>query len=186
MTEKLLDLFRQRSPREKVMLCAAGLIIAFMVLYPLIVEPVQEAFARQSEQLQSLSHAYSKAPMVLERYATLQSRRNELEKFYSEINVSEDPLAYLENLLRDVAKAKPGEYTANARQGSSRGDKYITKSFNASFQASSMETLAAFLKALTTGSQPMLLSSISLERRGSGSETLYVQFEVSGFEAISK
>ncbi len=185
MKEKLLDLFRQRTPREKVMLVAAGLILAFMVVYPVVVEPVQEAFARQSEQLRTLSNAYNNTPKVLERYATLQLRRNELEKFYSEINVSEDPLAYLENLLRDVAKAKPGEYTANARQGSSRGDKYITKSFNASFQASSMENVAAFLKALTTGSQPMLLSSINLERRGGG-ETLYVQFEVSGFEAISK
>lgn len=185
MKEKLLDLFRQRTPREKVMLVAAGLILAFMVVYPVVVEPVQEAFARQSEQLRTLSNAYNNTPKVLERYATLQLRRNELEKFYSEINVSEDPLAYLENLLRDVAKAKPGEYTANARQGSSRGDKYITKSFNASFQASSMENVAAFLKALTTGSQPMLLSSIALERRGGG-ETLYVQFEVSGFEAINK
>ncbi len=185
MKEKLLELFKQRTPREKVMLVAAGLILAFMVIYPVLVEPTQEAFARQSEELQSLSNAYSKTPMVLQRYATLQARRNELEKFYSEINVSEDPLAYLENLLRDVAKAKPGEYTANARQGSSRGEKYITKSFNASFQSDSMANVANFLKALTTGSQPMLLSSISLERRGGG-ETLYVQFEVSGFEAINK
>lgn len=185
MKDKLLDLFRQRSTREKVMLVAAGLILSFMVAYPLFVEPIQAAFARQSEELLSLSNAYSKTPTVLQRYSTLQARRNELEKFYSEINVSEDPLAYLENLLRDVAKAKPGEYTANARQGSSRGEKYITKSFNASFQTSSMENVAAFLKALTTGSQPMLLSSISLERRGAG-ETLYVQFEVSGFEAIDK
>ena len=90
MKEKLLDLFRQRTTREKVMLSAAGIILAFMIVYPLAVEPIQEAFARQSEQLQSLSKAYTEAPGVLERYATLQSRRNELEKFYSEINVSED------------------------------------------------------------------------------------------------
>jgi len=185
MKDKILELLRQRTPREKVMLFAAGVILAFMILYPLVVEPVQEAFARQSAELESLSNTFSKAPILLERYETRQARRAELEKFYSQVNVSEDPLAYLENLIREVAKAKPGEYGANPRQGSSRGEKYAMKSFNAFFQTTSMENVAAFLKALTTGSQPMLLSSISLERRGSG-ETLYVQFEVSGFESLAK
>ncbi len=185
MKETLLAILRQRTPREKVMLLAAAAILAVMIAYPYAIEPAQLAFARQSEQLRALEISYAKAPGILERYETLQARRTELEKFYTQVNVSEDPLAYLEKLIRDVAKARPGEYGANPRQGSSRGEKYIMKSFNAFFQSTSMDNVAAFLKALTTGSQPMLLSSISLERRGSG-ESLYVQFEVSGFEAISK
>jgi hypothetical protein len=52
------------------------------------------------------------------------------------------------------------------------------------FQTASMENLAAFLKELTTGAQPMLISQINLDKR-SGAEALSVQLEVSGFEAIS-
>jgi hypothetical protein len=47
-----------------------------------------------------------------------------------------------------------------------------------------MENVAAFLKELTTGTQPMLISQINLDKR-TGAETLSVQLEVSGFEAIS-
>lgn len=182
---KIWQGIEQRTPREKVMMAGAALLVAGLVLYPAFVEPIQAAFARQSSQLEALDKTYELVPAVLDRYQKLQARRSELEKFYSEINVSEDPLAYLEKLIRDVAQAKPGEYGANPREGSSRGEKYSTRSFNAHFQTTSMENLSRFLKALTTGSQPMLLSSISLERRGSG-ESLYVQFEVSAFEANSK
>lgn len=185
MKEKLFQLLAQRTPREKAMLAGAAILLLVAVVYPTLVEPIQAAFARQTSELDSLTKTYDLVPKVLERYQTLQARRAELEKFYSEINVSEDPLAYLEKLIRDVAQAKPGEYGANPREGATRGDRYTTKSFNAHFQTTSMENLSAFLKALTTGSQPMLLSSISLERRGSG-ETLYVQFEVSAFEPNSK
>ncbi len=48
-----------------------------------------------------------------------------------------------------------------------------------------MENLSAFLKELTTGTQPMLLSAITLDKRGAA-DTITVQLEVSGFEALSK
>lgn len=182
---KIAQMLEQRTAREKAMMAGAALLLGGFILYPAVIEPVQEAFARQSSQLDALTKTYELVPAVLDRYQKLQARRSELEKFYSEINVSEDPLAYLEKLIRDVAQAKPGEYGANPREGSSRGEKYTTRSFNANFQTTSMENVSNFLKALTTGSQPMLLSSISLERRGAG-ETLYVQFEVSAFEANAK
>jgi hypothetical protein len=52
------------------------------------------------------------------------------------------------------------------------------------FQSTSLESVAAFLKELTTGPQPMLISQINLDRRAATS-TLNVQLEVSGFESIT-
>lgn len=184
MKEELLAFIQQRTPREKAMGAVAIITLASMMLYPLLVAPVREAFARQSKQLEDLSMTYNVTPAVLTRYAKLLTRRQDLEKFYSGVDLSADPLSYIEKLLRDTAKAS-GPYNVTPREGSTLGERYVAKIFLVNFQTTSMENLSAFLKELTTGTQPMLLSAITLDKRGAA-DTITVQLEVSGFEALSK
>jgi hypothetical protein len=149
----------------------------------MVISPIQEAFQKQSQELHETSLTYSVAPDILSRYSKLLGRRKELEKFYSGVDLSADPYSYLERLLRDTAKAS-GTYNVTPREGVQLGAKYAHKVFLVNFQTTSMENVAAFLKELTTGTQPMLISQINLDKR-TGAETLSVQLEVSGFEAIS-
>ena len=183
MKEHFLKFWSMRNPREKVLLGGLSVFVAFMVIWPAIVQPISQAFARQSQELEEITLTYTAAPDILARYSKLTARRKELEKFYSGVDVSSDPLSYLERLLRDTAKAS-GTYNVTPREGNQLGGKYAHKVFVVNFQSTSLDNVAAFLKELTTGPQPMLISMINLDRRAT-TNTLNVNLEVSGFESIS-
>ncbi len=163
---------------------AASVFICVTVVYPAFVEPIVSAFAAQSTRIESLQNTYSVAPDILERYSKLVARRKEIDSFYSQADLSADPLSYLEGLLKDTAQAA-GSYEVTPRQGIQLGGKYTHKFFVVKFKTASYEHLVAFLKAITTGKQPMLISQINLDKQGAG-DSLGVQLEVSGFEALVK
>jgi hypothetical protein len=148
------------------------------------VAPILGAFSAQSKALSELKNTYAVTPKILERYAVLVSRRKDIDAFYSKADLSTEPLAYLEGLLKDVAKAS-SNYNVTPREGVQLGSKYAHKFFVVNFQTASYENLVAFLSALTSGKQPMLISQINLDQRG-GNEALNVQLEVSGFESLTK
>lgn len=183
MKEQLLKFWSDRSPRERALLGGLAVFFAFMVIWPAVIQPISQAFARQSQELEEITLTYTAAPDILARYAKLTARRKDLEKFYSGVDVSSDPLSYLERLLRDTAKAS-GTYNVTPREGTQLGGKYAHKIFIVNFQSASLENVASFLKELTTGPQPMLISQINLDRRATTS-MLNVQLEVSGFESIA-
>lgn len=183
MQEQLTTFWNARTSRERGLLVFAGGALFILALWPMIISPIQSAFERQSSALREASLTYSVAPDILSRYAKLLGRRKELEQFYSGVDLSADPLSYLERLLRDTAKAS-GTYNVTPREGVQLGGKYDHKVFLVNFQTSSMDNVSSFLKELTTGAQPMLISQINLDKRV-GSESLSVQLEVSGFEAVS-
>jgi type II secretory pathway component PulM len=185
MKERIANFWRQRTQREKVVASLALLLFFITVVYPTFVSPVVSAFASQSERLGDLKRIYATTPEVLEKYAGMVARRKDIDSFYGQADLSADPLSYLEGLLRDTAQAA-GTYNVTPREGVQLGGgKYVHKFFAVNFQTASYENLAAFLKALTTGKQPMLVSQINLEKR-SGADALTVQLEVSGFEPLSK
>jgi type II secretory pathway component PulM len=181
--EKLQKFWSERSSRERALLGGLSIFFIFMVVWPAIVKPISSAFAKQSQELEDITLTYTAAPDILARYSKLTARRKELEKFYSGVDVSSDPLSYLERLLRDTAKAS-GTYNVTPREGTQLGGKYAHKLFMVNFQSTSLDNVAAFLKELTSGPQPMLISQINLDRRATAN-TLNVQLEVSGFESIS-
>jgi hypothetical protein len=184
MSASLSHFWQQRTPREKLISSVAISFISVTLGYPLLVAPVFGAFSAQSRELSELKNTYAVTPKILERYATLVARRKDIDEFYSKADLSAEPLAYLEGLLKDTAKAS-GNYNVTPREGVQLGGKYSHKFFMVNFQTGSYENLVAFLTALTSGKQPMLISQINLDKRG-GSEALNVQLEVSGFESLAK
>ena len=183
MKDQLKKFWLERSPRERVLLGGLSVVAVFMFAWPAVVQPISNKFAGQSQELDDITLTYTAAPDILARYSKLMMRRKELEKFYSGVDVSSDPLSYIERLLRDTAKAS-GTYNVTPREGTQLGGKYAHKLFMVNFQSASLENVAAFLKELTTGPQPMLISQINLDKRATTS-MLNVQLEVSGFETIA-
>jgi hypothetical protein len=181
--EQARTFWNGRSSREKGLLALAGIGLAVFIIWPMMISPIQVAFQNQTKALKEISTTYSVAPDILARYTKLGNRRKELEQFYSGVDLSADPLSYLERLLRDTAKAS-GTYNVTPREGVQLGGKYAHKVFLVNFQTTSMDNLSAFLRELTSGKQPMLISQITLDKRLSA-ESLNVQLEVSGFEAIN-
>lgn len=182
MRERLQQFWQKRTSREKVIGLVAGVFMVITVIYPTFIEPVLAVFSDQSHRIESLKNTYEVTPDILERYSQLVARRRDIDSFYSKADLSSDPLSYLEGLLKDVAQAA-GSYEVIPRQGIELGGKYSHKFFLVKFKTASYENLVAFLKAVTTGKQPMLISQINLDKRGAA-DSLNVQLEVSGFEPI--
>jgi type II secretory pathway component PulM len=185
MRDKLLEFWKQRSSRERVILAAASAVLAFMVIYPAVIAPIQEAFSAQSQRLADIRTTFNVTPDILSRYAALSARKKDVEAFYTQTDLSSNPLSYLESLLKERAKADGTYNVSTPKEAVPLGGKYLHRFFAVNFQTSSYENLTEFLKALTTGKQPMLVSQINLDKR-SGAEMLNVQLEVSGFELLSK
>jgi hypothetical protein len=173
------------TPRELAIGLVALVLLTAMGVYSFVIEPTAAAFERQAAAFKDLSNTASVAPSILGRYAKLAARRKELEQFYEKVDIKANPLSHLERLLRDVANVAPGAYNVSPREGVQLGGKYAHKIFLVKFETTSLGSLTAFLKALTTGQQPMLISQINLEKRPTN-DALNVQLEVSGFEAVSK
>ena len=184
MKEQVHKFWEARNPRERVLLAGLGLFAAFAIVWPAVVQPVVKAFRSQREALEQITLTYAGAPDALKNYARLVARRQELEKFYGGVDLSSDPLSYLEKLITETAKVPSGGYTVSPRDTQEIGKKYRHKIFLVKFPSSSMENVANFLQALTTGPQPMLISQINFDKRTTA-ENLDVTLEVSGFEAIS-
>jgi hypothetical protein len=176
---------KQRTMREKVMGAGAIAVVGSIAVYSFIIAPASEAFARQAVELRELTNTYDVSPDILARYAKLVARRLEIEGFYEKVDLKADPLSYLERLLKDSAQVPAGAYSVTPRDGAPLGEKYAHKIYTVKFETMSLDNLARFLKELTSGAQPMLLSQINMDKRATA-DVLQVQLEVSGFEAISK
>jgi len=179
------SLWSKRTTREKVIFVVALALLSIVFVYPTFIEPVFAAFHEQSDQLARLRKAYEETPKSLERYAKLLSRRKEIDAFYSKADISAEPLGYIEGLLRTTAQAAPGSYNVSPKEGVPLAGKYTHRFVDVSFQTTSYENLVAFLKELTSGKQPMLISRIDLVK-SPGSEILTVKLDVSGFEPVAK
>jgi len=181
----LASLWSKRTGREKAIFVVALLLLLVVFVYPTFVEPVFAAFREQSAQLSRLRKAYEETPNSLERYAKLLSRRKEIDSFYSKADISAEPLGYIEGLLRTIAQVSPGSYNVSPKEGIPLAGKYTHRFVDVSFTTASYENLVAFLKELTSGKQPMLISRIDLSK-SPGSEMLTVKLDVSGFEPVAK
>jgi hypothetical protein len=174
----------QLSMRERILAVVAVLVVITMVTYSMVIAPSIQAFATQRVNLKDLETIYDVAPDILGRYAKLVSRRREIEGFYEKVDLKSDPLSYLERLLKESAQIPAGGYSVTPRDGVQLGERYLHKIYTVKFEIADWKNLLRFLKDLTSGSQPMLLSQINLDKRQT-SDSLNVQLEVSGFAAIS-
>jgi hypothetical protein len=178
------DFIGSRPPRERALI-GVGLVALFVFgIAPAGVSPVVDAFSAQEQAIENLEKTYKITPDILARYAKLVARRKEVESFYDKVDLSANPLSYLEQLLRDQAKASDG-YSVTPRDGAPLGSRYTHKIFSVSFQTVSLEHLSQFLKSVTSGDQPMLVTQIQMDKRTAG-EVLRVQMEVSAFEPVAK
>jgi len=192
MNEKLLAQidsakaqFLRLSMRERLLAAGAVCVIIVMASVSLIISPSIAAFKDQHAKLKELDQIYDVAPSILGRYAKLIARRKEIEGFYDKVDIKTDPLTYLERLLKESAQVPAGGYSVTPRDGAPLGERYAHKIYAVKFDIANLDNLAKFLRELTTGKQPMLLSQINLDKRPTA-DVLNVTLEVSGFEALSK
>lgn len=169
------------SGRERGIVVAGILVLIFIVVHVVVYTPIKERFVQQQRKQAEIHRTIEVIPDMLGRYSLLLGRRREIEQFYEKLDLRKPALSHLEDLLRNVANVPSGSYTVTTRTQPDFAGKYKHESFLVRFDTSSMENLAAFLRNVVQGQQPMLLSQITIERKMSA-DALSVQVEVSSFK----
>lgn len=183
--EKVKSSYNALSKRERVLLVLGVVGVVGIAFYLYGILTVLELFSSQSKRMADVKQALDVTPDMLARYGKLLGRRKEIESFYDKINLKEAPLTHIENLLKTKANATPGSYTVQPRAFPDFAGKYEHTGFIIKFTSSNLDSLVTFLRELTKGQQPMLLTQINIERQIS-SNTLSVTVEVSGFQRSTK
>ena len=181
MTDKYLAPLRKQlrglSFREQSILAlgAAGLIFFLLSqVYGL----VDTALTSQSEIRASLKRDSANAPILIERYLKLKQRHENIESRYKEVNIDEGALSYIENLIKTKAGIGNDPFTIKENEPRAFGGNYQQVLYPIKFNTTNLPGLVEFLREITLGKRPLVLSRLSLTRR-KGANRLEVDMDVS-------
>lgn len=164
--DKVIAWFRALSIRERSIV-VAGAVLILAIGADQLYSPIEEIFAEQAEKLAAFQRNATATPAVVERYARLRSRREQLEKRFKEIEFKEGALSYIENLVRQQPGVAPG---FDIREGSAKsfGKFYQQQPYLVRFQTTNATGLVEFLKSVARGERSLLISKLEIQkpRRG--------------------
>ena len=179
--EALRKRFLGLSARERLLVLAAPLIGILLLLFYMS-GPVATAFRRQSAAISKARMDISTLPAVAKRYLEIKARRAAIESRFRQVEFREGTaLSHLEQLIRDKAQIPAKEF--NIRQGEARdfGRDYQQTPFTVKFSTSNLAALVEFLKELSEGAKPMILSRLDVTRRR-GVNRLDVEMDASAIK----
>lgn len=154
--------FSALTQREKVIIVAAGLVAVCMLSYQ-IYEPIRRTFHEQAEQITTLEGTMKGVGTTLERYVKLKARRDAIEDEYKEVDFKEGALSHIENLVRSKAGISAG-FTIKPNPPKEFGGNYEQTLFSIKFSTTNLEALVDFLKELSHGPRPLVISKIDIQK----------------------
>lgn len=167
--------FATLSSRERVLVAICGVAVLVSALY-LIYAPIEESFAAQERELNDATLKLQNVAAALTRYQKLRARREEVEREFREVEISEGALSYLEELVK--TKAGVLNPQINPRDIRDFGSQYEQAPFQIRFPIVDLTRLVQFLETLVKGPKPFILASLDIKRRPAG-DSLDVELEVS-------
>ncbi len=158
----LYSKFQALTQREKVIIVVAATVSVFMLSYQ-IYEPIRRLCREQTEQMVALESSMKTVAPGIERYVKLRARRDSIEEEYREVEFKEGALSHLENLVRNKAGITAG-FTIKDNPPKEFGGNYEQTLFNIKFTTTNLETLVEFLKELTYGAKPLVVSKVDIQK----------------------
>jgi type II secretory pathway component PulM len=167
--------FSKLSARERVLVAICGFAVLASALY-LVYAAIEESFANQERELNDTTLKLQNVAAALTRYQKLRARREEVERAFREVEISEGALSYLEELVK--TKAGVLNPQINPRDIRDFGSQYEQAPFQIRFPIVDLARLVQFLETLVKGPKPFILASLDIKRRPAG-DSLDVELEVS-------
>ena len=160
--QSALTKFKALTQREKIIIIVAVCAAVFMGLYQ-IYEPIRESFKAQTAKLVTLDENMRGVGVSIERYMKLKARRDKIEAEYKGIEFKEGALSHLETMLRSKSGITNG-FQIKDNQPKEFAGNYEQTPFNIKFTTVSLDSLIDFLKELTHGPRPLIVSKIDLQK----------------------
>ncbi len=175
--KRLKELTDKMSMREWILIALASLVIVCIALIE-IYGAVASYFEDQSVRLTQLETRLGSTNSHLQKYLDLKARRDAIESRYREVEIQEGALSHLENLIKTKAGIAQGLFTIRDSPASPFGGNYEQLPFMVKFNTTNLQALVDFLREVTEGPKPLVLSRLDLNRRR-GSDRLDVEVALS-------
>ena len=165
----LKEQYSKLSP-EKQKLSLAVLIGIPIVIAFSIYSPIIEAFSSQSIELEEIQKKVTSViPVELKNHFRLKNLRSDIEKEYKQIELHEGTLSYLEKLVKDQIGVNQDYFSIDDNQPPQPfGSIFERTPFTIRFKTSNLEKMTSFLKELSYGKQPFLITKLDMTKTYSG------------------
>lgn len=171
----LMGQYTRLSARERIILAALGLFVGGMIAWSGY-EQASDIVADQSTRLEKAHETLDSTAGSLERYVKLKARRDMIEREYRGVEIKEGVYAHLENLIRTKLGLSSG-FTIKDSPPKNMGGNFDQTTFTVKFTTPTLQPLVDFLKEVTHGQRPLLLSSLDAVKSRRG-DVLEVTIEV--------
>lgn len=184
MKEKLQELWKQirgysdkMSTREWGLISVAGAAIVIVLALEAYGQ-IAAYFNEQALRLNQVEARLGETTNSLQKYLDLKARRDAIESRYREVAVQDDAVSHLENLIKTKAGIQQGLFTIRDSPANPFGGNYEQLPFSVKFNTTNLQALVDFLREVTEGPKPLVLSRLDLNRRR-GSDRLDVEISLS-------
>ena len=161
LQQRATTYYRGLSGREQQILVACGAIIV-VALVSWGWGAATEAFDDQYRRIAQVEQQLSKLASEVDQYSKWKGRKDAIEKRFRQVEIKEGVASYLETLLRTKAEVSKG-FSIKDLGASEFGKDFQQESYSVTFSTSNLAALVAFLKELTFGERPVVLSRLDLE-----------------------
>lgn len=155
-----------------------GASLLFVLIAIEIVSQIDAFFDEQTLRLTQVEERLGQTTNSLQKYLDLRARRDQIESNYREVAVQEDVLSHLENLIKNKAGIQQGLFTIRDSPPNPFGGNYEQLPMSVKFTTTNLQALVDFLREVSEGPKPLILSRLDLNRRR-GADRLDVEISLS-------
>jgi hypothetical protein len=142
-----------------VILCVVVLVIAAVGW---VGQTASEAFDDQASRIAKAELQLSKLASEIVQYTKWKQKKDAIEERYRRVEIKEGVPSHLENLVRTKAEITRG-FSIKDLGVREFGREYQQEAYTIAFATANLESLVGFLKELSFGSRPVLLSQLDIE-----------------------
>jgi type II secretory pathway component PulM len=165
--------------REKLLVSAAGGVIALSLVVMLVVQPLLAARAAAEQRAETAAQHLEAVKQVKARFDEVSGRLGAVEQ-----RIQSGPQGNLLATLQDLAQQSAVSLDSIEPRTAPASPPYRETKLQVTLGNATLAQLVAFLHKIETAPQPLSIKSLRIRLRPDDSKQLEVSFTVSSFERV--
>ncbi len=167
------------SPRERLLVIAAGGVFVLLVLVAGVVNPMLSASSRASARVEAAEAELRAVQVLRSQYDEVDSRMASVER-----RIKSGPKGEIFTTLEKLAKDSAVKVDSMEPRTSPASDDYRETKVQVVLRGVTLAQMVSYLRRIESAPQLLSIKSLRVRTRADKPELLDVNFTVSSFEAI--
>ena len=167
------------APRERLLVGAAGGLLAIALLYVAVVNPILGAIARTASRREAAENEVRVMTRLRREYDSLESRLADVER-----RIQTAPRGNLRTTLENLAHEASVNVKSMEPQAAPPGDRYRESKVEIALEQVNLVQTVDYLDKIQKSDQVLSVKSLRMRKRPDNPELLDVTFAVSSFEPL--